>query len=53
MSRSDKRTSKDKDAKQANQPLPEAELDKVSGGKATLSDITITKQYDKSSPSLG
>jgi type VI protein secretion system component Hcp len=28
-------------------------LEKVSGGKVTTSDITITKQYDKSSPVLG
>lgn len=28
-------------------------LEKVSGGKVTTSDITITKPYDKSSPSLG
>jgi len=31
--------------------LPEAELDKVSGGVAT-SDIHFTKLYDKSTPKL-
>jgi type VI protein secretion system component Hcp len=33
--------------------LPEAELDKVSGGKVQLHDLNITKVVDKSSPSLG
>jgi len=36
-----------------DKPLPETELEKVSGGKTTISDITITKHYDKSSPNLG
>ena len=40
---------------QTEQPLPEADLEKVSGGKSnvSISDITITKHYDKSSPGLG
>ena len=33
--------------------MPEADLEKVSGGKVSISDIPFTKQYDKSSPSLG
>jgi type VI protein secretion system component Hcp len=33
--------------------LPDSELEKVSGGKVTISDIKIVKQYDKSSPTLG
>ncbi len=53
MSRSDKPTSKKPDAQRTDQPLPETELEKVSGGKVTTSDITITKHYDKSSPYLG
>jgi len=54
MSRTDKPTSKKPDAKRTDpQPMPEAELDKVSGGKVSTSDITITKHYDKSSPTLG
>jgi type VI protein secretion system component Hcp len=53
MSQSDKPTSKKPNAQRTDQPLPEAELDQVSGGKVSTSDITITKHYDKSSPSLG
>ncbi len=33
--------------------LPDTELEKVSGGKASVHDNTITKHYDKSSPTLG
>jgi type VI protein secretion system component Hcp len=36
-----------------DQALPDAELEKVSGGKVQVHDITITKHYDKSSPGLG
>jgi bacteriocin-like protein len=35
-----------------DKPLSETELEKVSGGKVTTSDITITKHYDKASTSL-
>jgi type VI protein secretion system component Hcp len=34
------------------QALPDTELEKVSGGKVQVHDITITKHYDKSSPGL-
>ena len=37
----------------ADQALPEAELDKVSGGKVQVHDLNITKVVDKSSPSIG
>lgn len=55
MSQSDKPTSKQPKRQPTDKALPEAELEKVSGGKGTVStsDIVITKQYDKSSPSLG
>jgi type VI protein secretion system component Hcp len=33
--------------------LAKGDLDKVTGGKVQVHDITITKQIDKSSPSLG
>jgi len=37
----------------ADPALPDAELEKVSGGKVQVHDITIAKHYDKSSPTLG
>jgi len=37
----------------ANQALADAELEKVSGGKVQLQDLTITKHYDKSSSKPG
>ena len=33
--------------------MAKGDLDKVTGGKVQVHDITITKQIDKSSPSLG
>jgi hypothetical protein len=39
-------------AKPREKELSQAELDQVAGGKTTLSDIPITKKYDKSSTSL-
>jgi hypothetical protein len=33
-------------------PLPESELQKISGGKVSNSDIVVTKPSDKSTPSL-
>ena len=51
MSRATKPTSEKTTTKET--ALPEAELDRVSGGKVTVNDIKIVKQYDKSSPNLG
>ena len=34
----------------ADQALPDAELEKVSGGKATFQDMTFTHKVDKASP---
>lgn len=53
MSQSAKPTSKQPKTQRSDKPLPEAELEKVSGGKSSVSDITITKTTDKSSPNLG
>jgi type VI protein secretion system component Hcp len=52
MSQSAKPTAKQPKAERTDKPLPEADLEKVSGGKVSISDITITKHYDKSSPGL-
>ena len=52
MSQSAEPKAKQPKTQQAENPLPEAELEKISGGKVTTSDITITKHYDKSTPSL-
>jgi bacteriocin-like protein len=38
---------------QADQPLTDSELQKVSGGKPSLGEIVITKNVDKSSPGIG
>jgi type VI protein secretion system component Hcp len=53
MSQSEKPKARQPKAERSQKPLPEAELEQVSGGKASTSDITITKHYDKSSPNLG
>ena len=53
MSQPDKPTSKQPKKQTSDKALPEAELEKVSGGKVSTSDIVITKHYDKSSPNLG
>jgi type VI protein secretion system component Hcp len=53
MSQPTKPTSNPSKAQKDDKALPEAELEKVSGGKVQLHDITITKQVDKSSPSIG
>jgi type VI protein secretion system component Hcp len=52
MSQSAKPTAKQPKTQRTDKPLPEADLEKVSGGQASTSDITITKHYDKSSPGL-
>lgn len=52
MSQSTKPTTKQPKTQRTDKPLPEADLEKVSGGKVSTSDITISKQYDKSSPGL-
>ena len=52
MSQPDKRTSKQPKAQPTDKALPEAQLEKVSGGKTQLSDIPITHTYDKASPKL-
>ena len=39
--------------KKPGSEIDDQTLEKVSGGKVTTSDITITKRYDKSSPNLG
>ena len=41
------------DASKTPGELSKGDLDKVTGGKVQVHDITITKQVDKSSPSLG
>ena len=43
-------TEKQSKTPQTDQPLPEAALEKVSGG---LGPIIFTKHYDKSSPYMG
>jgi len=53
MSQAKKPTSDTSPRLSKESSLPEAELEKVSGGKVTVSDIKIVKQYDKSSPNLG
>ena len=53
MSQPAKPTSKQPKTQRSDKPLPDAELEKVSGGKTNVGDITITKHYDKSSPNLG
>jgi type VI protein secretion system component Hcp len=67
MSQSEKPASEKATTAQNDQPLPEAELEKVaggtekasggtdkaSGGKTSLGPIIFTKHYDKSSPYLG
>jgi len=45
-------TTKPKAQRLTDKALAEAELEKVSGG-VEFHDITITKQYDKSSPKVG
>ncbi|HEY4162409.1 MAG TPA: type VI secretion system tube protein Hcp [Dongiaceae bacterium] len=56
MSQSTKPTSDNEKTSPTEQPLPDVELEKVSGGtdkgKVTLSPIVITKHVDKSSPIL-
>ena len=39
-------------AKPREKELSQAELEQVAGGKVTVSDIPITKKYDKPSTSL-
>jgi type VI protein secretion system component Hcp len=53
MSESNKPTEKQPKTPQTDQPLPEAALEKVSGGKTSLGPIIFTKHYDKSSPYIG
>ena len=56
MSQPTKSTSNEPKAKdettETDQALPDAALEKVSGGKAQLSEIKFTHVYDKSTPKL-
>jgi type VI protein secretion system component Hcp len=36
----------------SSEPLPESELDKVAGGKASVHDLSFTHNVDKASPVL-
>lgn len=36
----------------SSEPLPESELGKVAGGKASIHDFNITRNVDKASPVL-
>jgi hypothetical protein len=41
-----------RDAARSTTPLPDEALEKIAGGKANVSEITVTKTVDKSSPKL-
>lgn len=53
MSQPTKPTSEKPQQPSEESALPEAELEKVTGGKVAVSDIKFIKLYDKSSPNLG
>jgi type VI protein secretion system component Hcp len=53
MSQPTKPTADQSKTQNDDKALPDAELEKVSGGKVQLHDITFTKKVDKSSPSIG
>jgi type VI protein secretion system component Hcp len=53
MSQPEKPTPEQAKAPRDDQALPEATLEKVTGGKVEIHDLTVTKKIDKASPTLG